>query len=81
MRRPDADVCADTCTDRGRATQAVGADACAAGLFAPGCCERRFIERRADDEEAFEAHARTCDSNAIVDTLTQMADEAEESRT
>merc|ERR1719409_2361005 len=40
-----------------------------------------FIEQRADAEEAFEAHARTLDSNAIVDTLTQMTDEAEESLT
>merc|ERR1719182_1312528 len=40
-----------------------------------------FIEQRADAEEAFEAHARTLDSNGIVDTLTQMTDEAEESLT
>merc|ERR1719398_624022 len=40
-----------------------------------------FLEERADAEEAFEARARTLDSNAIVDTLTQMTDEAEESLT
>merc|ERR1719311_781920 len=40
-----------------------------------------FLEERADTEEAFEARARTLDSNAIVDTLTQMTDEAEESLT
>ena len=38
-----------------------------------------FIKQRSDAEEAFEVHARTLDSNAIVDTLTQMTDEAEES--
>merc|ERR1719393_602299 len=40
-----------------------------------------FLEERADAEEAFEARARTLDSNAIVDTLTTMTDEAEESLT
>merc|ERR1719355_79462 len=40
-----------------------------------------FLEQRADAEEAFEARARTMDSNAIVDTLTEMTDEAEESLT
>merc|ERR1719355_79597 len=40
-----------------------------------------FLEQRADAEEAFEARARTLDSNAIVDTLTEMTDEAEESLT
>merc|ERR1719281_271669 len=40
-----------------------------------------FLEERADAEEAFEARARTLDSNAIVDTLTEMTDEAEESLT
>merc|ERR1719355_191572 len=40
-----------------------------------------FLETRADAEEAFEAQARTMDSNAIVDTLTEMTDEAEESLT
>merc|ERR1719183_1025399 len=40
-----------------------------------------FIEERADAEESFEAQARTLDSNAIVDTLTEMTDEAEESLT
>merc|ERR1719409_145157 len=38
-----------------------------------------FLEERADAEESFEARARTLDSNAIVDTLTTMTDEAEES--
>merc|ERR1719163_1059319 len=40
-----------------------------------------FLETRADAEESFEARARTMDSNAIVDTLTEMTDEAEESLT
>merc|ERR1719375_420138 len=40
-----------------------------------------FLEERADAEEAFEARARTLDSNGIVDTLTEMADKAEESLT
>merc|ERR1719281_244360 len=40
-----------------------------------------FLEERADAEESFEARARTLDSNAIVDTLTEMTDEAEESLT
>merc|ERR1719387_2862659 len=40
-----------------------------------------LLEERADAEEAFEARARTLDSNAIVDTLTTMTDEAEESLT
>merc|ERR1719262_1229177 len=40
-----------------------------------------FLEQRADAEESFEARARTLDSNAIVDTLTEMTDEAEESLT
>merc|ERR1719393_874641 len=40
-----------------------------------------FLEQRADAEESFEARARTMDSNAIVDTLTEMTDEAEESLT
>merc|ERR1719182_928969 len=40
-----------------------------------------FLETRADAEESFEARARTLDSNAIVDTLTEMTDEAEESLT
>jgi len=40
-----------------------------------------FLEERADAEESFEARARTMDSNAIVDTLTEMTDEAEESLT
>merc|ERR1719393_669046 len=40
-----------------------------------------FLEERADAEEAFEARARPLDSNAIVDTLTTMTDEAEESLT
>merc|ERR1719161_290636 len=40
-----------------------------------------FLETRADAEESFEARARTLDSNAIVDTLVEMTDEAEESLT
>merc|ERR1719281_462943 len=40
-----------------------------------------FLEQRADAEESFEARMRTLDSNAIVDTLTTMTDEAEESLT
>merc|ERR1719183_2378616 len=40
-----------------------------------------FLEERADAEESFEARARTMNSNAIVDTLTEMTDEAEESLT
>merc|ERR1719326_1553896 len=40
-----------------------------------------FLEERADAEESFEARMRTLDSNAIVDTLTQMTDGAEESLT
>merc|ERR1719265_2927191 len=40
-----------------------------------------LLEERADAEESFEARMRTLDSNAIVDTLTQMTDEAEESLT
>merc|ERR1719327_1719840 len=40
-----------------------------------------LLEERADAEESFEARMRTLDSNAIVDTLTTMTDEAEESLT
>ena len=40
-----------------------------------------FLEQRVDAEEPFEAQARTLDSNAIVDTLTEMTDVAEESLT
>merc|ERR1719408_1230329 len=40
-----------------------------------------LLEERADAEETFEARMRTLDSNAIVDTLTTMTDEAEESLT
>merc|ERR1719230_2420827 len=38
-----------------------------------------FLEERADSEEGFEARARTLDSNAIIDTMQEMLDEAEES--
>ena len=40
-----------------------------------------FLEQRVDAEDTFEAQARTLDSNAIVDTLTEMTDVAEESLT
>merc|ERR1719281_629234 len=40
-----------------------------------------FLDMRADAEEAFEARARTLDSNGIIDTLTEMTDKAEESLT
>merc|ERR1719162_353587 len=40
-----------------------------------------FLEERADAEEAFEARARTLDSNAIADTLQDMLDKSEESLT
>jgi len=38
-----------------------------------------FLEERADSEEGFEARARTLDSNAIIETMQEMLDEAEES--
>merc|ERR1719238_1377785 len=38
-----------------------------------------FLEERADSEEGFEARARTLDSNAIIETMQEMLDKAEES--
>ena len=40
-----------------------------------------FLEERADAEEEFEARAHTMDSNAIVETLQEMQDKAEDSLT